>query len=99
MKRIAFLVLTAAPAAGLIASTALTAGRTDDGVSPIFGVKIPAGCTLVFMRGSVGLGAPLSPKGEFGRPPRKNKKAGRLCPADKSQMVAGVRFELTTFGL
>ena len=29
----------------------------------------------------------------------KNKKPGRLCPGFISQLVAGVRFELTTFGL
>jgi hypothetical protein len=43
MRRITFLVLTVATVAGLIASTALKAGRTDDGASPIYGVKIPAG--------------------------------------------------------
>jgi hypothetical protein len=43
MKRIAFLVVAAATAAGVIASMSPTAGRADEEGSPIFGVKIPPG--------------------------------------------------------
>ncbi len=42
MKRTPILVLAAAATACVIASTPSTAGRADDGASPIFGVKIPA---------------------------------------------------------
>jgi hypothetical protein len=43
MKRISILAFAAATAAGALASMPFTAGRADDGGSPIYGVKIPAG--------------------------------------------------------
>jgi len=44
MKRMSILALAAVTAAGVTASVPFTAGRADDESSPIFGVKIPAGC-------------------------------------------------------
>jgi hypothetical protein len=43
MKRILILVFTVAMATGILASMPFRAGHADDGGSPIFGVKIPAG--------------------------------------------------------
>ena len=44
MKRIAFLLVTAAMVASVVVSTASESGHADPGVSaPIFGIKIPSG--------------------------------------------------------
>ena len=43
MKRIAFLVVAVAMAAGAVASLAPASGRADDEAVPIFGIKIPPG--------------------------------------------------------
>ena len=43
MKRIAFLVVAVAAAAGLVASTAPASGRTEDAAAPIFLKEKPAG--------------------------------------------------------
>jgi len=43
MRRIAFLVVAAAMAAGVVVSMAPSSGRADDQAVPIFGIKIPLG--------------------------------------------------------
>jgi hypothetical protein len=43
MKRIAFLLVAVAAAAGIVALTASASGRADEPTSPIYGVTIPSG--------------------------------------------------------
>jgi hypothetical protein len=43
MKRIAFLLVTVAAVAGVVAFTAPASGHADEEAAPIFGVKIPPG--------------------------------------------------------
>jgi hypothetical protein len=43
MRRIAYLLITVATVAGIVAFTALASGRADEEAAPIFGVKIPPG--------------------------------------------------------
>ncbi|HZD30173.1 MAG TPA: cytochrome P460 family protein [Candidatus Angelobacter sp.] len=43
MKRIAFLLVTVAAVAGVVAFTPVVSGHVDDQTTPIFGIKIPPG--------------------------------------------------------